>query len=209
MKYSLIEIGEGRKYIPKEELERRSEYEKLHTSIIRTEKKVKSDTIKLKKLKLKLVELKKERTRSRNELMKYYKYVVPTISITFSKTRKMRVTDKSTFYNSNNEIYTGGNRSWSITMRITGRLKNIYIGTTKNVCRRLDEIDGVEKWTEGNYTNLKPHRNKLDERKIKERIKHLVMPNIIKELVEIREREGNVTEYKKRKGIKGIDYLKE
>lgn len=209
MKYSLPELGEGRKYIPKEELDKKNEYEKLYKTVIRTERKVKSDTQKLKKLKLKLIELKKERTISHNELMKYYKYVVPTISITFSKTRKIRVTDGSTFFNSNNELYTSGNRSWSITMRITGRLKNIYIGTTKTICQRLDEIDGFKKWEEGNYTDLNPHKSKGQEKKIKVRIKELITPHIIKELVEVRERDGNVTEFKKRKGIKGIEYLKE
>jgi hypothetical protein len=209
MKYLISEIGEGRKYIPKEELEKKEEYEKLYSTILKTERKVKSDMERLKKLKSKLVKLKKERTRQYNELMKYHKYVTPTISITFSKTKKRRITDKNTFLNSYNELTTGGNKSWSISMRITGRMKNIYIGTTKNVCRRLDEIDGFEKWEEGNYSNLIPHRKKRDEKKIKDRIKELIIPNIIKELVDIRERDGNVTEFKKRKGIKGMGYLME
>ena len=73
---------------------------------------------KLKKLKSKLKELKKERTFQYNELMKYHKYVTPTISITFSKTRKTRVTDKSSFYNSNNEIFTSRQtKSFSIIRR--------------------------------------------------------------------------------------------
>jgi len=209
MNYTITEIGKGRKYIPKEELDKKDEFQKLHSLTLRTERKVKSDVEKLKKLKSKLKELKKKRTLEFNELMKYHKYVTPTISITFSKTRKIRVTDKSTFLNSNNEIFTSGNRSWSITMRITGRLKNIYIGTTKNVCRRLDELDGIEKWNEGDYNNLIPHKLKSHENKIKKRIKELITPHIIKELVEIRERDGNVTEFKKRNGIKGMDYLKE
>ena len=94
-------------------------------------------------------------------------------------------------------------------MRIKGVLKNIYIGTTKNIGIRLDELEGNEKWREGVYKDLLPRKNKDHEKMIKDRIKELVTPNIIKELVENRDRYGNVDEFINRKGIKGMEYLKE
>jgi hypothetical protein len=58
-----------------------------------------------------LGDMKKERTERFNQLVKWHKSLLPTISIGFYKSRKKRVTNKLTFLNPNNEIETDGNNS--------------------------------------------------------------------------------------------------
>jgi len=201
MKYKLSEVGNGWEYLPEHERKLKSNYEKLYNDIIRNEKNIKSFKEKIKNSLNELKKWKREIPALYVELTKLKREIVPTISITYSKTPKIKKFDK-------NEIKTTGNQSWSISMRIKGQPKSIYIGTTKEVCWKLDEIDGIMRWDIGGYKTFLLNKRINQEIAIKKRIKELITPHIIKELVEIRDRTGDVQEFIDRKKINGLNYLK-
>lgn len=200
MKNELSKPNRAWNYAPPLERKLKEEYESLHKAIKQKEKKLKNCEESIKKLKLELKQLKPESERIYSDLIQHQREIAPTISITYSKNSKtINYKDKM--------VQTKGNQSWSISMRIKGKLKNIYIGTTKEICWRLDDIDGINRWDSGGYKIFLLKKSLIMENRIKNRLKELISPHIVKALVEIRERTGDVQEFIEQKKIKGMNYL--
>lgn len=200
MKNELSKPNHAWKYAPPLERKLKTEYESLHKTIKQKEKKLKNCEESIKKLKLELKQLKPESERIYSELIQHKHEIAPTISITYSKNPK-------TISYKNKMVLTKGNQSWSISMRIKGKLKNIYIGTTKEICWRLDDIDGINRWDSGGYKIFLLKKSLVIENRIKSRLKELISPHIVKALVEIRDRTGDVQEFIEKKKINGMNYL--
>jgi hypothetical protein len=200
MKNELSKPNQAWNYAPPLERKLKEEYESLHKTIKQKEKKLKNCEESIKMLKLELKQLKPESERIYSDLIQHQREIAPTISITYSKNSKtINYKDKI--------VQTKGNQSWSISMRIKGKLKNIYIGTTKEICWRLDDIDGINRWDSGGYKIFLLKKSLIMENRIKNRLKELISPHIVKALVEIRERTGDVQEFIEQKKIKGMNYL--
>ncbi|MFH1000162.1 MAG: hypothetical protein V1783_04905 [Bacteroidota bacterium] len=200
MKNELSKPNQAWNYAPPLERKLKEEYESLHKTIKQKEKKLKNCEESIKMLKLELKQLKPESERIYSDLIQHQREIAPTISITYSKNSKtINYKDKM--------VQTKGNQSWSISMRIKGKLKNIYIGTTKEICWRLDDIDGINRWDSGGYKIFLLKKSLIMENRIKNRLKELISPHIVKALVEIRERTGDVQEFIEQKKIKGMNYL--
>lgn len=206
--YRLSKVGKGWEYLPEKEQIEKREYESLYNRILRKEKKIERMRVQLREEQKVLQRMKVERTEKYNQLVKWHKSLIPTISIGFSKTPKMRVSDKPSYRYHNNEIQTGGNNSWSITLKLQGRTKSIYIGTTKKVLLRIKELHGYEKWEDTEWDMMNPQRVKLQADKLKRLLKEMVEPEIMKEITE-HWKKGEVSKFLDKKGIKGMNYLKE
>lgn len=176
--------------------EKKNQYHTLVNNIKKREKKIERVMNDLGKLKEELKEMKLDRTEKYNELFEFHDTFIPTISITFSGKQKG---EKKNY---NDRFYYHSNNSWSITMRLKKKVKNIYIGTDSVLKERLNEIYDTDK-----FSKLKSHY--VEEKKqIQSVVKKLVEGNIIKELTEIVGRGESVDEFLSRKGIKGLDYVK-
>ena len=102
------------------------------------------------------------------------------------------------------------NNSWSITMRLKGRIFSPYIGTDKNVRLRLNKLtDSDDYWNE--YDNQLTS-NKTDKKELEKVLKGYIEPNIIKKLVRLNKSFNGFEEWCKlyeNKKLKGMDFLKE
>jgi septum formation topological specificity factor MinE len=176
--------------------DKKNEYQTLVTNIKKREKRIEKVMVDLGKLKEELKEMKLNRTEKYNELFEFHDTFIPTISITYSG--KMKGDKK----NDSGGVYYHSNNSWSITMRMKKRIKNIYIGTDKVVKERLNEIYDTDR-----YSKLKSQYVE-DKKEIQSVVKKLVEGNLIKELIQIVEDVNNVDEFLSKKGIKGLDYVK-
>lgn len=206
--YRLSKVGKGWDYLPEKEQIEKREYESLYNNILKKEKKIERLRIELRKEQELLRGMKVKRTEKYNQLLKWHNSLVPTISIGYSKTRKKRVTDKPTFLNPYNEMETGGNNSWSITLKLQGKTKSIYIGTTKKVLLRIKELHGYEKWQDTEWDSMNPQGVKLQAERLKRMLKQMIEPEIMKEITE-HWKKGEVSKFLEKKKIKGMDYLKE
>jgi septum formation topological specificity factor MinE len=182
--------------LPEHIQEKKNQYHTLVNNIKKREKKIEGMMVKIGELKNELKEMKLDRTEKYNELFEFHDTFIPTISITYSGKQKG---EKKNF---NDRYYYHSNNSWSITMRLKKKVKNIYIGTDSVLKERLNEIYDTDR-----FSKLKS--NYVEEKKqIQSVVKKLVEGNIIKELTEIVGRGDSVDEFLSRKGIKGIDYVK-
>ena len=206
--YRLSKVGSGWDYLPKKERDEKKEYEFLYNNILKKEKRIKRLREQLRGEQELLREMKNDRTEKFNQLVKWHKSLVPTISIGFSRTRKKRVSDKPSFYNPYNELETSGNNSWSITLKLKGKVKSIYIGTTKKVLTKIKEIHGFEKWEDTEWDMMNPQRVNQQATRLKILIKQMVEPEIMKEISEYWKK-GKVDDFMGKKGIKGLEFLKE
>ena len=206
--YKLSKVGRGWDYLPTKEKQEKSEYERLYNNILRKEKKIVRMRERLREEQELLREMKKERTERFNQLVKWHKSLVPTISIGFSRTRKKRISDKPSVYNQYNEMETSGNNSWSITLKLQGKVKSIYIGTTKNVLLKIKDLHGFEKYEETEWDMMNPQKINSQANRLKSLIKEMVEPVLMKEISEYWKK-GEVDKFMSLKGLKGMDYLKE
>lgn len=182
--------------LPEHIQEKKNHYHTLVNNIKKREKKIEGMMVKIGELKNELKEMKLDRTEKYNELFEFHDTFIPTISITYSGKQKG---EKKNY---NDRYYYHSNNSWSITMRLKKKVKNIYIGTDSVLKERLNEIYDTDR-----FSKLKS--NYVEEKKqIQSVVKKLVEGNIIKELTEIVGRGDSVDEFLSRKGIKGIDYVK-
>ena len=182
--------------LPEHIQEKKNQYHTLVNNIKKREKKIEGMMIKIGELKNELKEMKLDRTEKYNELFEFHDTFIPTISITYSGKQKG---EKKNY---NDRYYYHSNNSWSITMRLKKKVKNIYIGTDSVLKDRLNDIYDTDR-----FSKLKS--NYVEEKKqIQSVVKKLVEGNIIKELTEIVGRGDSVDEFLGRKGIKGLDYVK-
>lgn len=206
--YRLSKVGKGWDYLPDKEKQEKREYERLYNNILRKEKKIVKMRERLREEQELLKDMKKERTERFNQLVKWHKSLVPTISIGFSRTRKKRISDKPSVYNQYNEMETSGNNSWSITLKLQGKVKSIYIGTTKNVLLKIKDLHGFEKYEETEWDMMNPQKINSQANRLKSLIKEMVEPVLMKEISEYWKK-GEVDKFMSLKGLKGMDYLKE
>ena len=133
------------------------------------------------------------------QLLKYHKEFSPTFSTSLSKNKKYKDVD-----NIKGSFMTSGNKSWTITVRIGGKKKPIYLGTQLKVNEMLDLIEGRSDY----WINLYPHKRPEHETRIKRVIEKLVYPLIKKEMFECLEKEGSLNSFMGTT-IKGKKYLDE
>ena len=80
-KWRINKIGDDFYFIPKKERDEKLEYERLLSNISKREKKVESELVKISKLKEGLRNMKKDRTKGFNKMVKYHKKFLPSFSI--------------------------------------------------------------------------------------------------------------------------------
>lgn len=187
-------MGDGWEFLPKEERESKFQFERIVYDISRREKMINRVEDDLKRYKLELREWKKTRTELHRKLLKYHKEFSPTFSISLSKKGKLKQTDVGNFL-------TGGNKSWTITILISGERKPIYLGRNKDVCSFLDKIENKSE-----YWELKPEKIPRHEIKIKTLIEKYVIPEIRKEMIQSMENSGSIIEFWNGEQ-KGNDYI--
>ena len=147
------------------------------------------------KKRIELNDWKKEQTQLFNSIIELHSELVPTISLSFSGKPK---------------DWGVKNNSWSITMRLKGRLFTPYIGTDKNVRLRLNNLTNTEDYW--NEYDRQETSNKTDKKKLEKILKGYIEPNIIKKLVGLNKSFNGFEEWcklYKEKKIKGIDFLTE
>jgi len=171
------------------------DYQKLYSKIKKREKHLKSLKETYDRKRIELNDWKKEQTQLFNSIIELHSELVPTISLSFSGKPK---------------DWGIKNNSWSITMRLKGRLFTPYIGTDKNVRLRLNKLtDSDDYWNE--YDNQLTS-NKTDKKELEKVLKSYIEPNIIKKLVRLNKSFNGFEEWcklYKEKKIKGIDFLTE
>jgi len=198
MDYRVTKIGDGWEFLPEEERKKKFQFERLINNINRREKKIISDSEKLKELKLELRKWKKERTKQHQQLVQYHKQFIPGFSVSLSKNPK-----KKDIKNTTGSFKTSGNLSWTIFVTIQGERKPIYLGTMKDVNEKLDLIEGSLK-----YCDFKPHTDVDQRDKLTLKIEKLVYPLIREEMLSILSKEGNLDSFLNQT-IKGMKYLDE
>lgn len=200
-KYRLKRVGDDWEFLPKEERDRKREYENLTVKIRRREKKIERMKVKLKEDKEELNRWKKEMRRMYNEMVKYQKELKPTFSASLSKNSKKISSDRS-----GGLTDTKGNRSWTLYIRIGGKTKDIFPGTMKWVGEMIDKIEGKSNyWSEKKVITNSEHRDQT-----KKKIENLLKPLIKRDMIKCLESEGSLDRYMNTrvKGM-GMDYFKE
>ena len=169
------------------------DYQKLYFKIKKREKHLKSLKETYDRKRIELNDWKKEQTEMFNSIIELHSDLVPTISLSFSGKPK---------------DWGIRNNSWSITMRLKGRIFSPYIGTDKNVRLRLNKLtDSDDYWNE--YDNQLTS-NKTDKKELEKVLKSYIEPNIIKKLVRLNKSFNGFEEWcklYKDKKIKGMDFL--
>ena len=169
------------------------DYQKLYSKIKKREKHLKSLKETYDRKRIELNDWKKEQTEMFNSIIELHSDLVPTISLSFSGKPK---------------DWGIRNNSWSITMRLKGRIFSPYIGTDKNVRLRLNKLtDSDDYWNE--YDNQLTS-NKTDKKELEKVLKSYIEPNIIKKLVRLNKSFNGFEEWcklYKEKKIKGMDFL--
>lgn len=198
MDYRIKKIGDSWKFLPEREKLEKLEYEKLWNRIRRREKRIEKEIEKTKVLKKELSEWKRERTKEYNRLVKYHKEFIPTFSISFSKNPKYKSSKTSS-----GSVQNSGNLSWTISVRVQGERKPIYLGTMKNVNEKLDLIEGTLE-----YCDLTPHTKQPHLNQISRKLEKLVYPLIKRDMLVILQEEGNLDSFLNDKVV-GMKYLDE
>lgn len=199
MDYRINKVGEGWEFLPDKEKKEKLDYERLFNNIVRREKKIDSELGKIKKLKEELKEMKKNRTIQHHQLIKYHKEFSPSFSTSLSKNKKKKETN-----NNKGLFMTSGNKSWTITVRVGGKNKPIYLGTQHKVNEMLDKIEGRSDY----WINYYPHQRPEHEKTLLNMIEKLVYPLIKRDMLECLNGEGSLDSYLNRT-IKGQEYLDE
>jgi hypothetical protein len=199
-KWRINKIGDDFYFIPKKERDEKLEYERLLSNISKREKKIESELIKIGKLKEDLREMKKNRTKGFNKMIKYHKKFLPSFSIFIDN--------------------DGFNPQWGMWVSIGGKRKYIYIGTVDDVSYHLDLLeDNVPHYNKNNryedgpvgyYNSLIPKNYEDDEHKeiIISKIESYVCDVVKKKMLGILKKDGNLDRfYDKKYKLKGIDIL--
>ena len=205
-KWRIKKIGDDFNFIPKKERDEKLEYESLVRKIEDREKKIESELVKIGKLKEDLRDMKKDRTKEFNKMIKYHKRFLPTFS---------------TFLGGEDD----GSPQWGVWVRIGGKRKYLYIGTVSDVSYHLDLIENkVPHYNKNNtnkdggvgfYGKLNPtNQNEGDLLMsedfdiIKSKIESYVCDVIKKKMLGILKKDGNLDRFfDKKYKLKGIDIL--
>jgi len=199
-KWRINKIGDDFYFIPKKERDEKLEYERLLSNISKREKKIESELVKISKLKEDLRNMKKDRTKGFNKMVKYHKRFLPSFSI---------------FLDSD-----GFNPQWGMWVSIGGKRKYIYIGTVDDVSYHLDLLeDNVPHYNKnnryedgpvGHYGSMNPKNYEGDEHKeiISSKIESYVCDVVKKKMLSILKKDGNLDRfYNNDYKLKGIDIL--
>jgi hypothetical protein len=201
-KWRINKIGDDFYFIPKKERDEKLEYERLLSNISKREKKIESELVKIVKLKEDLRDMKKDRTKGYNKMIKYHKKFLPTFS---------------TFLGGEDD----GSPQWGMWVSIGGKRKYIYIGTVSDVSYHLDLLeDNVPHYNKNNryedgpigyYNSLKPKNYEGDEHKeiITSKIESYVGDVVKKKMIGTLKKDGNLDRFYDTKNykLKGIDIL--
>ncbi len=200
-KWRINKIGDDFYFIPKKEREEKLEYERLLSNISKREKKIESELVKIGKLKEDLRDMKKNRTKGFNKMIKYHKKFLPSFSI---------------FLGGEDD----GSPQWGMWVSIGGKRKYIYIGTVDDVSYHLDLLeDNVPHYNKNNryedgpvgyYNSLNPKNYEGDEHKeiIISKIESYICDVVKKKMLGILKKDGNLDRfYDKKYKLKGIDIL--
>lgn len=205
-KWRIKKIGDDFNFIPKKERDEKLEYESLVRKIEDREKKIESELVKIGKLKEDLRDMKKDRTKEFNKMIKYHKRFLPTFS---------------TFLGGEDD----GSPQWGVWVRIGGKRKYLYIGTVSDVSYHLDLIENkVPHYNKNNtnkdggvgfYGKLNPtNQNEGDLLMsedfdiIKSKIESYVCDVIKKKMLSILKKDGNLDRFfDKKYKLKGTDIL--
>ena len=205
-KWRIKKIGDDFNFIPKKERDEKLKYESLVRKIEDKEKKIESELVKIGKLKEDLRDMKKDRTKEFNKMIKYHKRFLPTFS---------------TFLGGEDD----GSPQWGVWVRIGGKRKYLYIGTVSDVSYYLDLIENkVPHYNKNNtnkdggvgfYGKLNPtNQNEGDLLMsedfdiIKSKIESYVCDVIKKKMLSILKKDGNLDKFfDKKYKLKGTDIL--
>ena len=201
-KWRINKIGDDFYFIPKKERDEKLEYERLLSNISKREKKIESELVKIVKLKEDLRDMKRDRTKGYNKMIKYHKKFLPTFS---------------TFLGGEDD----GSPQWGMWVSIGGKRKYIYIGTVSDVSYHLDLLeDNVPHYNKNNryedgpigyYNSLKPKNYEGDEHKeiITSKIESYVGDVVKKKMIGTLKKDGNLDRFYDTKNykLKGIDIL--
>jgi len=205
-KWRIKKIGDDFNFIPKKERDEKLKYESLVRKIEDKEKKIESELVKIGKLKEDLRDMKKDRTKEFNKMIKYHKRFLPTFS---------------TFLGGEDD----GSPQWGVWVRIGGKRKYLYIGTVSDVSYHLDLIENkVPHYNKNNtnkdggvgfYGKLNPtNQNEGDLLMsedfdiIKSKIESYVCDVIKKKMLSILKKDGNLDKFfDKKYKLKGTDIL--
>ena len=213
-KWRINKIGDDFNFIPKKERDEKLEYERLLSNISKREKKIESELVKIGKLKEDLRDMKKDRTKGFNKMIKYHQKFLPTFSITLD------VGNKYVEYKSGNYSETSGNNQWGMRVSIGGKRKYIYIGTVNDVSYHLDLLENnvphynknnrYEDGPIGYYNSLSPKNYESDEHKeiITSKIESYVGDVVKKKMIDTLKKDGNLDSFfDKSYKIKGTEML--
>jgi hypothetical protein len=201
-KWRIKKIGDDFNFIPKKERDEKLEYERLLNKISKREKKIESDLGKIKKLKEDLRDMKGDRIKRYNNVVKYHKKFLPTFS---------------TFLGGEDD----GSPQWGVWVSIGGKRRYVYIGTVNEVSYHLDLLENnvphynknnrYEDDIDGYYGSLNPKNYEGDEHKeiITSKIESYVCDVVKKKMLGILKKDGNLDRFYDTKNykLKGIDIL--
>ena len=201
-KWRIKKIGDDFNFIPKKERDEKLEYERLLNDISKREKKIESDLGKIKKLKEDLRDMKGDRIKRYNNVVKYHKKFLPTFS---------------TFLGGEDD----GSPQWGVWVSIGGKRRYVYIGTVNEVSYHLDLLENnvphynknnrYEDDIDGYYGSLNPKNYEGDEHKeiITSKIESYVGDVVKKKMLSILKKDGNLDRFydTKKYKLKGTDIL--
>tara|TARA_B110000858_G_scaffold194053_1_gene247736 strand:- start:704 stop:1288 length:585 start_codon:yes stop_codon:yes gene_type:complete len=163
---------------PEEIQQKKNKYSTLNGLINKRKGKLERLRREIKSTQQQLNENKKVRTILLDELQEFSENYIPSVSP----------------YQSSSKSY-----QWSVNLKIGKLKKTLYLGSDKNVRKRMDEINGEEKYL--------PVFGRIDDlsEELTEEIRNTIQRNLTKELH--KDFRGIQNRYEK-KGLKMMDYLK-
>lgn len=165
------------KNTPEEIQDKKMKYSTLKGLIKRRESKLERLRREIKNTQQQLNENKKDRTLLLDELQEFSENYIPSVSPYQSSSKSFQ---------------------WSVNLKIGKLKKTLYLGSDKNVRKRMDEVIGEDK-----YLPVFGRINDLSE-ELTEEIRNTIQRNLIKELQ--KDFRGVQKRYET-KGLKMMDYL--
>jgi hypothetical protein len=163
---------------PDEIQKKKMKYSTLNGLIKRRESKIERLKREIRITQEQLNENKRDRTLLLDELQEFSENYIPSVSP----------------YQSSSKSY-----QWSVNLKIGKLKKTLYLGSDKNVRKRMDEVIGEDK-----YLPVFGRINNLNE-ELTEEIRNTIQKNLIEEL----QKDFRGVQYRyEKKGLKMMDYLR-